>query len=99
MFDAVVCLTGQRHFGLAVLALATVVALKTVASAKTANKFGTATNIETFDARCRCPAEHRAVIIISRTAIPGRTGWVGRLPLANKVLCPHVMPPMRCHQN
>ena len=97
MFDAVVCLTGQRHFGLAVLALATVVALKTVASAKTANKFGTATNIETFDARWRCPAEHRAVIIIiSRTAIPG---WVGRLPLANKVLCPHVMPTMRCHQN
>ena len=33
---------GQRHVGLAVLALATVFALRTVASAKSANSFGNA---------------------------------------------------------
>jgi len=47
-------LIGQRHVGLAVLALATVFVLRTVASAKTANKFGTAANIETFVVREAC---------------------------------------------
>ena len=46
---------GQRHVGLAVLALATVFALRTVASVKTANKSGTAATIETFDTKWRCP--------------------------------------------
>ena len=39
------------------MALATVFALRTVASAKPANKFETAANIETFDAKGRCPAK------------------------------------------
>jgi len=52
---------------------------ETVASAKTANKFGTAANIEAFDAKWRCPAKGRVVTVNDRKRVHFAVMWIVRV--------------------